>query len=192
MDKPAEPIALVDMDGTLCDYDGKMREQLAAIRAPEETEIADWDGSPHMSNRRRMIKNLPGFWEDLEPLDLGFQVVEALRQLEFDIHILTKGPADPAAAWGEKVNWCRRYIPDVPITITSDKGLAYGKVLVDDWPPYFLRWLEWRPRGLVVIPAQRWNTEYADPAPHPNCIRYDGTNLDAVVERLRAVRSTAG
>ncbi|MEZ4429917.1 MAG: hypothetical protein R3A51_19745 [Nannocystaceae bacterium] len=189
MEKTAEPIALVDMDGTLCDYDGKMREQLAALRAPEEPPLADWDESPHMSARRRMIKRLPGFWEDLAPLDLGFEVLELLRELAFDIHILTKGPADTSGAWAEKVRWCRRHVPDIPITITSDKGLLYGKVLVDDWPPYFLRWLEWRPRGLVVIPAQRWNVEYAD---HPNCLRYDGHNRAALEARLREVRATAG
>lgn len=190
--KPAEPIALVDMDGTLCDYDGKMRQQLAALRAPEEPEVADWDNSPHNKMRRKLVKRVPGFWEDLEPLDLGFQLLALVRELEFDVHILTKGPADASGAWAEKVRWCQRHVPDIPVTITSDKGLLYGKVLIDDWPPYFLRWLEWRPRGLVVIPAQRWNAEYGDLEKHSSCIRYDGTNLTAVAERLREVRATAG
>jgi hypothetical protein len=190
--KTAEPIALVDMDGTLCDYDGKMRDQLAELRCPEEPELADWDDSPHMSARRRLIKRLPGFWEDLAPLRLGFELLELVVELDFDVHILTKGPSGASAAWAEKVRWCQRHVPDVPITITSDKGLLYGKVLIDDWPPYFLRWLEWRPRGLVVIPAQRWNTAYADVDRSPSCIRYDGDNLDAVRARLEEVRATAG
>lgn len=192
MNKPAEPVALVDMDGTLCDYDGRMRAELAAIRAPEEREPRDWDHSPHMSSRRRLIKTTPGFWEHLEPLSLGFDVLDVLRDLDYEIHILTKGPANASGAWTEKVRWCQQHVPDIPVTITSDKGLAYGKVLVDDWPPYFLRWLEWRPRGLVIIPAQRWNADYADPEKNRNCIRYDGANLDGVTERLRAIRSTAG
>ena len=49
----------------------------------------------------------------------------------------------------EKVQWCDRHLADFPhqITITMDKGLVYGKLLVDDWPDYVLRWLRWRKRG---------------------------------------------
>jgi hypothetical protein len=68
----------------------------------------------------------------------------------------------------------------VDITITRDKGLVYGKVLVDDWPEYINRWLEWRPRGLVIMPANEANKGYF----HPQVIRYDGKNLGVVKEAM--------
>ena len=98
--------------------------------------------------------------------------------------MLTKGPVSKPPAWAEKVQWFDRHLKGLAegITTTHDKGLIYGKVLVDDWPAYIGRWLEWRPRGLAILPAHPHNEGFA----HPNAIRYDGTNLDAVRERLRA------
>jgi hypothetical protein len=88
--------------------------------------------------------------------------------------ILTKGPYNATSAWTEKVQWCREHIYYVPITITEDKSLVYGKVLVDDWPPYVTQWLEWRPRGLVIMPDQPWNQDFI----HPNVFRYRGHQDD--------------
>ena len=39
-----------------------------------------------------------------------------------------------------EAQWCQHHLPGVPVTITMDKGLVYGKVLVDDYPPYVERW----------------------------------------------------
>ena len=104
--------------------------------------------------------------------------------------ILSKGPRSNPDAWAEKIVWCRRNMPDddYGITLTDDKGLVYGKVLVDDWPKYVGRWLTWRRRGLVVMPAHPYNAGFE----HPQVVRYDGTNLQEVRERLIAQRATAG
>jgi len=42
---------------------------------------------------------------------------------------------------------------------SQKKSLVYGKVLVDDWPDYYLPWLGVRPRGLVTVPAHPWNAD---------------------------------
>jgi len=75
----------------------------------------------------------------------------------------------------------------VQVTLTEDKGLVYGKVLVDDWPPYIERWLTWRPRGLVIMPARRWNATFT----HPQVLRYEFGRNDGIIylmlsERLRS------
>jgi hypothetical protein len=49
-------------------------------------------------------------------------------------------------------------------------------VLVDDYPPYVQRWLAWRPRGRVIMPAHAWNAGFS----HPNVLRYAGDNLEEV------------
>jgi hypothetical protein len=104
---------------------------------------------------------------------------------------LTKGPGATPGAWGEKFEWCRINLIDADVTVTQNKSLSYGRVLLDDWPAYFIPWLKYRPRGLVVCVAQPWNTkieEYTKQAQelgckNPRIFRYDGTNR----EELRTV-----
>ena len=51
---------------------------------------------------------------------------------------------------------------------------------MDDYPDYALRWLEWRKRGLVIMPAHEYNKDFK----HPNVIRYTGENLEEVKRGL--------
>lgn len=185
MNKNPEPIALVDMDGTLCDYDGAMTLMMKEIAAP--SDVLRWhDEAPtYMIERKRLIQSLPGFWRNLPPLLLGMNVLNVLRELEFKINVLTKGPSNRSVnAWSEKVEWCRKHIPGIPVTITEDKGLVYGKVLVDDWPSYIEAWLAWRPRGQVIMPDQEWNRDFE----HPQVLRVTRQNIDAVRVRLIEIR----
>lgn len=174
MTKKHELIALVDMDGTLCDYAGAMERDLARLRHPDEPDSDE--NAPHLVARRVMIRRQPGWWLGLERHEDGFRILEVLKDYGFTINILTKGPWDTSAAWAEKMEWCRTHIGrDVKVTVTEDKGLVYGKVLVDDWPPYIERWLEWQPGGMVVMPDRPWNQGFT----HPNVFRYSSTGLQS-------------
>jgi len=174
-----KPIALVDMDGTVADFDGAMRRELALLRAPGEPETHDetiYEDVPHIKVRRRLIKGRPGFWRNLEPIQRGMDLVTALQWLGFGIHALTKGPRSTPVAWKEKVEWCVEHLPDAMITLTEDKSLVYGKVLADDWPAYYRPWLAHRPRGMVIVPRQPWNVEdLLRPEDQDRIIAYDGT-----------------
>jgi 5'(3')-deoxyribonucleotidase len=142
--KPAEPIALFDMDGTLADFDASMQKKLAELRSPGEDPQADetaFEEVPYVKARRRMIKAQPGFWRDLIPIPLGFQLLEEARAQRFLCQILSKSPRKIPMAAGEKIEWCVKYVPDLPIVLSEDKGLVYGKLLCDDWPEYIERWL---------------------------------------------------
>ena len=88
------------------------------------------------------------------------------RSLE--IHVLTKGPKSSPNAFTEKVCWCKQHMPGVPVTLTENKGLVYGRVLVDDWPSYVEAWLKFRARGLVIMPDRPWNQGFE----HPNLVRF--------------------
>lgn len=157
-----EPIALVDMDGTLCDFDGAMKLALEELRSPSDPEVV-LDGPsdndpPWLEARKDLIRNQSGFWSNLNEIPTGFKILELLEALDFKIHILTKGPRSSLNAWSEKVQWVQEHVSQYEgICIVQDKGLVYGKVLVDDWPPYIDRWLKWRPRGTVIVPPQPWN-----------------------------------
>ena len=183
------PIALFDMDGTLADYDSKLMADLLKIASPGDRPVETIYGNlpPHIEARRHMITTQVGWWLSLERFKLGWDVLELVKNFDFRIVVLTKGPASKPSAWTEKVQWCDKHLKGMVegITITHDKGLVYGKVLVDDFPAYVERWLEWRPRGLVIMPAHYHNEGFV----HPNVVRYDGTNLEEVRTRLMTVLS---
>lgn len=187
--KKSELVALVDMDGTLCDYDGAMLRDLERLQSPGDPPMSAHEGDKHpwLKARLDLIRRQPGWWRNLPRFELGFDVLGELQKLGFEVHVLTKGPASAPSAWTEKLEWCQQHIPGVPVTMTMDKGLVYGKVLVDDYPPYVERWLQWRPRGLVVMPAHPWNEGVS----HANVIRYDGSNLAQVREALERIKERA-
>ena len=84
--------------------------------------------------------------------------------------------------WLDKLNTAGEFkqLEDADIAITRDKGLVYGTVLIDDYPEYIKRWLEWRPRSLVVMPQHDYNKGFT----HPQVIIYDNTNLAEVKEAM--------
>lgn len=187
-----ENIILYDMDGTLADYEGAVRRDLQALAGPAEPdswtrEIHGSNVAPWIERRIRCVRKQPDWWLNLKPLGQQFALLNITRGTEFTHHILTKGPRKTHEAWSQKVAWCHKHVapvvPDMKVTITEDKGLVYGRVLVDDYPDYMDRWLEYRPRGLGIMPAYEYNKDYS----HPRVIRYDGTNLLTIIAALNMV-----
>ncbi len=175
-----EDIALFDMDGTLCDYDSGLFKALEKIRSPDEPVFNPplRDGTPdYIENRRNLISRSEEWWENLPRLKLGWDLLEVAKELEYNIMILTQGPKSNPWAWSGKKKWIDKNLGEnFDITITRDKGLVYGKILVDDYPKYIDRWLTWRKRGIVIMPANESNKDYIN----SQVIRYDGTNLDDI------------
>lgn len=180
-----KPIALLDMDGTVADWDGAVRRDLAKMQGPNDPPIPEVMDTFHglLKPRIDIIKSQPGWWRNLEPLPFGFHIKALLDTVGYNVQVLTKGPGKYPAAWGEKVEWCAKWLPGTMVNIVSDKSLFYGKVLVDDYPPYVLKWLTARPRGLVIMPWHPWNDEFE----HDRCIHYDGSqeSYDQVVIRAQ-------
>ena len=179
----SKAVALVDMDGTLADYDQAMTRDLEKLRSPQEEPYVTGLNKRHPKHiweRMSLIKSRGEWWENLPKLKMGFDILKILKQLDYYISILTQGPKDNPVAWSHKVAWCKKNVPKLDITITRRKGLVYGKVLVDDYPPYITQWLQHRPRGLVIMPGHEWNKDFS----HVRVIRYDGTNLPTVKEAL--------
>jgi 5'(3')-deoxyribonucleotidase len=169
-------IALVDMDGTLCDYAGTLSAELDKMMEAEKTSTC----LPAQEEMSLEIRKRPGFWLNLPKIELGFKIVEILKEVGYDLHVLTKGPYRSTNAWTEKVEWCRKHLPGVPVTITENKGLVYGKILVDDWPEYCEAWLKWRPRGVVIMPAYPYNEGFDE--------KYPGQVIRVTMENVESIR----
>jgi hypothetical protein len=179
-------IALFDLDGTLADYDGRMRRDLKRLQGLSETEYAlhDRKAPKYFGARLDLIKAQTGWWLSLPKLPLGFDLLRAAQELGFQVQVLTMGPHDTPSAWSEKVQWCHKNIGrSVKVTVTEDKSLVYGRILVDDSPKFVLAWLDHHANGLGVVPAQPANEGFR----HPRVIRYDGTNLEAVWTKMQSV-----
>lgn len=167
-------IALVDMDGTLCDYEGTLNSKMQEVLGEK---VETWD--PKYKRLVDLIKSHPGFWYDLPPIQFGMDLVKYFQKTDWEVHILTKGPYHATSAWSEKVEWCRHFLPGTPVTITENKSLVYGRILFDDWPVYCRSWLKWRPRGLVIMPRYDYNKEFE--REHPgSVIRAEYANFDEV------------
>lgn len=181
-----KPVALVDMDGTLVDFDGAMRRDLTAMLGPNEEPLLEHEHEnlKHIWTRRDFIKRRPDWWFNLEKIPRGFAVLDMLREVGFKLTILTRGPKNNAQAWAEKVKWCRLHVPDANITITHDKSQYYGRVLVDDWPDYVRPWLRHRERGLVIMPSHKYNQDFS----HPQVIRLTEDNDAEILAALKAQR----
>lgn len=170
-----KPVALVDMDGCLCNYDAALARDMARISSPDEKpfDIRHHDLQPdYIKARMDLIRSTSQWWEDLEEIPSGMEIYKLLLDWGFRIVVLTQGPRLNAEAWKGKLLWCRKHLhEDADVIITRDKGLVYGKVLVDDFPPYIEAWLKHRPRGLVIMPDQPWNKKFH----HKQVIRFKGT-----------------
>lgn len=168
-----EKIALIDMDGTLFDYDGQLRRDLTKLMSPQEEIPEDIHADiPWLAARVDLIKNQPGWWANLPRFELGWDILKLLQMIGFDCHILTKGPRHRPIAWAEKVECITKHLgEDFPIDIAGkNKKWRYGRVLVDDYPKYIQDWLSHRPRGLVIMPAHDYNKSLV----HPRVFRYQG------------------
>jgi 5'-nucleotidase len=175
-------IALFDLDGTLCDYDSALIKDLNLIRSPKEEELTSLPHihiPPYIQKRIDMICDNEDWWLTLQPLPLGIWLLESARLMGYRIMILTQGPKRNPYAWSGKKKWIDLHLGNhVDVTITRDKSLVYGKVLVDDYPGYIERWLKWRKNGLVLMPANDLNLKFE----HPQVIRCRDTEesrLDA-------------
>jgi 5'-nucleotidase len=189
-------IALFDLDGSLADFEGALRTRMNALRSQsevaitEETDLHELEREhPYIRARMDLVKAQPGFWRNLEPLADGFVVLAEAIRLGFAINVLSKGPSRLSVAWAEKHEWCLQQplLADAAIHLTMNKALTYGLVLYDDFPPYMDAWLANRPRGLGIMPVRPYNVDYV----HPNVVKWDGSNLAAVIRAMETAHQRA-
>jgi 5'-nucleotidase len=185
----SELIALFDLDGTLADYNSALLQGLNNIRSPGEPKLdvlPRGDDTPiYLRTRMNMIRESADWWVNIPRLGLGSDIWNITESFGFRHMILTAGPKRFPNSWSGKKMWVDKNLgPEVDITITRDKSLVYGSMLVDDWPDYVTAWLKWRKRGLVIMPASPHNIGFT----HPQVIRYDGENYKQAFDAIAELR----
>ncbi len=183
-------VALFDMDGTLCDYDGQILKDLERLRGDEEPHFVGpiRKGPDHIKARVDAITATSEWWKNLPKLELGWEILKIAQEQGYRIMILSQAPIDNPEAWSGKIKWLQKHLPDVDMTLTRDKGLVYGKLLVDDYPEYILRWLTWRRNGLVIMPSNDSNSGFE----HKQVIRYDGSNIEEIKQAMTRLKEASG
>jgi 5'-nucleotidase len=185
-------IVLYDMDGTLFDYEKALASDLKKLASPGEKTIRISFGNNPLYLRERidLITSNESWWENLPKFQLGWDVLKITQELGYYHTILTQGPRKKPAAWsGKKKCVDKHFGENFDVILTRNKGLIYGKVLVDDFPGYIEKWLKWRKNGQVIMPANEYNKDFK----HSQVIRYDGNNLNEVRDALEKVkRKTLG
>lgn len=188
-----ENVALFDMDGTVVNYVKAIHEGLDKLRNPDEQFVdpfmlGESGNNPkyqYLWDRMSLIKDDHEWWANLPVLDLGMEILKVAKECEYQCEILTQSPKNNPRALAGKLTWILRNLgEDIDFTMTRNKSRHYGKVLVDDFPGYFLPWLEHRPRGLVIMPVNQYNKDFK----HPKVINYDGSNLGEVKEGFLSVK----
>ncbi len=175
-----------DLDGCMCDWDGAMKRDLTAMLLPGEASLPPIldPNVPEYRDRCEIIKGRPGWWLNLVPLASGFKLYELVKEIGFKSQVLTKGPRRFPMAWAEKVQWCAAHMPGVGVNIVMNKELFNADVLIDDFPPYNMKWLDRHPNGLVIMPDRPWNQWWN----HQRAFRYrDGVEEPADFQLVKAV-----
>ena len=136
---------LVDQDGVLAEWSGlfaqRIVEHFPDYIFPFLSSNDTWDMDSGLDEIGRgyveQIKNLPGFYADLQPIA---GAAEALREMVAEghtVHICTSPwPTNPTCA-SDKLDWLEKYIGAGwahRAVITSDKTLCRGDYLIDDRP----------------------------------------------------------
>ncbi len=92
-----------------------------------------------------LIHSSEAWWVNLPRFRLGWDILKVVKRLGFHIVILTQRPRRNSVAYSGKKKWIDANLgEDIDVILTRDKGLVYGRVLVDDFPPSLMLLLRTR------------------------------------------------
>lgn len=182
---PKKPIALVDMDGTLCDYQFSLVKDLNRRYNYVYHQNIDAE-MLHLQHKDEIIsiRDKEGWWRNLHPIKSGIRMLKYFYENDYRVFIATKSPRTNKNAWTEKLEWIEDHIwplyPKVKVIMAEDKSLIMGQVLVDDFPGYMRKWLKNNPHSLGIMPNRQWNQNYH----YGNYVRYDDDISDEQIDQL--------
>ena len=113
-----QKILYIDMDGVIVDF--------TSAFAKLDNEI--------LNQYKDNEEDIPGIFSLMEAMPDAIQSVELLAK-HFDIYILSTAPWDNSSAWTDKIDWLKKYLPEVAykkLILSHNKNLNKGDYLIDD------------------------------------------------------------
>lgn len=116
--RKAKQIVFVDMDGVLVNFQSGINK------------ISEEDKERYRGD----LDDVPGIFSLMEPNEGAIEGYKWLCE-NFDTYILSTAPWDNPSAWQDKLNWVKKYFPDLAykrLILSHNKHLANGDFLIDD------------------------------------------------------------
>lgn len=139
-------IILVDMDNTLCDWEGAfeeaMRQHHPDVPLVPRSQRTSWNHVDDYPPEYRPIVNrvcgIPGFFETMKENPGGIQALKDMVAEGNDVKIVSAPHPDYyAQCCAEKCKWVAKHLGEewlARLVLTPDKTLMQGHVLIDDKP----------------------------------------------------------
>jgi len=180
-------IVLFDMDDTLCDYRGKILMDVnkqIGTKNIEEIDPFNNQLSPEIRGAIKEIRRGGDWWNNIPIIQSGLALWHYFGLLGIERHILTKAPfgKEDSNGWAEKFEWYKKFLPEAKnFTETLDKEYVFGDIIVDDWTPYIIPWLNRWKTSVAIIPELDYNREFK----HERAIHYSGRNFKDIEKFLK-------
>lgn len=138
----SKPIILVDMDGTIADFE-KGRERLLKRLYPEMNvipaeNITRFYGAeeyiyPEDQKKAYEVTLQPGFFFNLPIIRDSYSALLEMYEAGYDVQICTSPMRAAPDCELEKRAWIQKHFPWISkVHVTKDKHLIYGDILIDD------------------------------------------------------------
>lgn len=124
----------VDMDGVLVNF----QSGIDKLDEATKREYADDPSTNSGQVRKAHYDDVPGIFSLMDPMPGAIEGVRALKDMGYDLYILSTAPWGNPSAWSDKVAWITKHLDDVfhkKMIITHCKGLLAaqeGAFLIDD------------------------------------------------------------
>lgn len=124
----------VDMDGVLVNF----QSGIDKLDEATKREYADDPSTGSGQVRKAHYDDVPGIFSLMDPMSGAIEGVHALKDMGYDLYILSTAPWGNPSAWADKVAWVTKHLDDVfhkKVIITHCKGLLAAQedaYLIDD------------------------------------------------------------
>ena len=136
---------LIDMDNTICDFDGEVVRRFTE-KFPGQTMLTtsaatrkNWgiaeDVGESYSEEVKKIFRESGFAESLPPIAGAVNALKEMLAEGYDVRLCTSPLIQAPHGAAEKLRWVRAHLGEEwvrRVVITSDKTLVRGAILIDD------------------------------------------------------------
>ena len=160
-------VILVDMDGTVCDFDGRALDMLSqkyGVKPPPVEDRAYPLRDSFLDDeetRLRMVEDMksPGFFREMAPIEGAVEaLLEMQAEAELEVFLCTAPLSKSPICAAEKIEWVINHLGKDwvdRIVLTRDKSLVQGDMLIDDAPE-----VKASPAGSLKIPGLRPTWEH--------------------------------